>query len=414
MKKIMWLCNTPLQEIGKELGINISGESWLQGISDQLRKQKSVELHYIFPQGKMQGVFKRKINGICFWGFYSNGGKAYELSEKRQRQIKKIVQEINPDIIHIFGTEFAHTLECVQSVPEKGKIVVSIQGLVSELAKVYTQKIPIAECIASATSSESLWKAKYGFYRRGINERAVLKEVPNIIGRTAWDKKCVKRQNPDCRYFYCSETLRECFYEGAWDICKIERNSIYVSQAYYPIKGFHILLESLGDVLKSFPDTHVYVAGGKAFLGTGDAYGKYINKLIMKYGLRNNITFLGVLSAEKVKEYLLQVHLMVMPSLLENSPNSIGEAAILGTPVVAEKVGGIPSIVRGEREALLYSGHNAKRLAECIKRIFLSDELALKLSENGKKRAKKLYDRLGNLEKLQKIYETMGKGETRG
>lgn len=412
MKKIMWLCNTPLQEMREELGINISGESWLQGISNQLRKQEDIELHYVFPQEKMQGVLKRQIDGICFWGFCSNGGKEYEFSEKRRRQIKKIVQEINPDIIHIFGTEFAHTLECVRGVPDQRKIVVSIQGLVSELAKVYIRKIPVTECIVSTAGRESLWQTKYNFYRRGINERAVLKEVRNIIGRTAWDKKCVKRQNPDCRYFYCSETLRECFYEGAWDICKIERHSIYVSQAYYPIKGFHILLESLGDVLKSFPDTHVYVAGGKGFLGTGDAYGKYIGKLIMKYGLKNNITFLGVLPAEKVKERLQQAHLMVMPSLLENSPNSIGEAAILGTPVVAGRVGGIPSIVRDKREALLYSGHNAKRLAECIKRIFSSDELALKLSENGKKRAKRLYDRLGNLEKLQKIYETIGQGET--
>lgn len=410
MRKIMWLCNTPLPEAGKELGIKTCGEGWLQGISNQLRKQEDIELHYVFPVGKVQKLFKRNIDGIFFWGFYSNIGRGYEYSEKRKKQIEKIVQEIDPDIIHIFGTEFAHTLECVQGVSDKGKIVVSIQGLISELEKVYTTKIPILEQVLGLGDANNLWMEKYSFYRRGLNEKSVLREVPNIIGRTMWDKRCVKKQNPNCRYFYCSETLREPFYEGTWDIHKIERYSIYISQANYPIKGFHVFLEALSDVLKRFPDTYVYVAGGKAFLETGDAYGTYINRLMKKYGIRNRIKFLGMLPAEKVKERLMQVHLTVMPSLLENSPNSIGEAMLLGTPVVAAEVGGIPSIARNEKEALLYSGHSSGRLAECIKRIFGNDGLAESLSENGRRRAEKLYDRSENLKKLLKIYEA-GKKE---
>lgn len=410
MKKIMWLCNTPLPEIREELGIKISSESWLQGISSQLRKRKDIELSYVFPQGKVQGLLKRQINGISFLGFYSNNGRGYELSPKRQQQIKKIVQEIDPDIIHIFGTEFAHTLECVQSVSDKGIIVVSIQGMISELAKVYTKKIPVTELFVSAAGTESLWKAKYYFYRRGLNERAALKETATIIGRTAWDKRCVKKQNPHCRYFYCSETLREPFYEGKWDIHKVEKYSIYISQANYPIKGFHVFLRAFGEVAKSFPDAHVYVAGGKAFL-QGDAYGTYIKRLMERYGVNDRIRFLGVLPAEQVKERLLQTHLTVMPSLLENSPNSIGEAMLLGTPVVAAEVGGIPSLVRNEKEALLYSGHSAKRLAECIKRIFFNNDLAVELSAKERRRAEKLYDRTENLEKLLKIYEAVEKRE---
>lgn len=405
MKKIMWLCNTPLPEAAEELGIKVCGEGWLQGISDQLRRREDIELHYVFPQEKMRGVFKRQINNIIFWGFYSNSGKGYELSGKRQQQIDKIVREINPNIIHIFGTEFAHALECVQSVPDKGKVIVSIQGLISELVRVYTKKIPITEIIASVGEDESLWRTKYDFFRRGMNERAVLREAENIIGRTAWDKQCVKRINPSCRYFYCSETLRELFYEGKWDIHKIEKHSIYISQANYPIKGFHVFLKAFSEVIKSFPDAHVYVAGKKTFLETGDAYGKYINRLVKKYEIKCKIRFLGVLSEDKVKERLLQAHITVMPSLLENSPNSIGEAMLLGTPVIAAGVGGIPSLVRNEKEALLYSAHSAEKLAGCIKRIFDSDDLAITLSENGRKRAEKLYDKTENLKKLLKIYE---------
>lgn len=411
MKKIMWLCNTPLPEIREELGIKIAGESWLQGISNQLRRQEDIELHYVFPQGRLQGVLKKHINGISFWGFNSNSESGYELSDARRKQIKRIIKEIAPDIIHIFGTEFAHSLECIQSVSDKTKVVVSIQGLVSELAKVYTKKIPATEIIADIGNPEGFFAKKYIFYRRGVNEKVVLKEAENIIGRTAWDRWCVKKQNPNCRYFYCSETLRKPFYEGKWDINKIERHSLYISQANYPIKGFHVFLKAFSEVVRIFPDACVYVAGGKAFLQTDDAYGKYIDKLMEKYGVKSKIIFLGVIPAEEVKEHLLRAHIAVMPSLLENSPNSIGEAMMLETPIVAAEVGGIPSLVRNGKEALLYSRHSAEWLAACIKCIFDRDDLAVKLSTNGRKRAEKLYDRTENLERLLKIYELVGQGK---
>lgn len=407
MIRIMWLCNTPLPEIGKELGVKIKGEGWLQGISDQLRKCEDIEFHYVFPQNKRNGIFKRKVNNILFWGFNNNSENFYQLSEKRKKQIRQIVTEINPDIIHIFGTEIAHSLECTESVPDKSKVIVSIQGLVSELTKVYMKKLPVWKQLLGTSTFNSLWKAKYDFFRRGINEKATLKSASNVIGRTAWDRRCVLRINPNCRYFYCSETLRDPFYKGKWDLNQVEKYSIYISQANYPIKGFHVFLEAFREVLEYFPQTQVYVAGSNAFLQNGDDFGKYINQLIKKYGMKNKIHFLGVLPGEKVKEKLLSVHLTVMPSLLENSPNSIGEAILLGTPVVAAKVGGIPSIVRNEKEALLYSNHSIRQMAECIKRIFEDEELAWKLSANGRKRAQKLYDRKANLESLLRIYDTV-------
>ncbi len=407
MKKIMWLCNTPLPDIQSELGVKIQNEGWLQGISDQLRKRKDIELHYVFPQGKNRKLFKKCVNNIYFWGFYSNAGNGYELSQDRKVIIGKVIKEISPDIIHIFGTEFAHSLECMQAVQDRTKLIVSTQGLISELAKVYTKKIPIIEQVLHTGHSDSLLEEKYGFYRRGINERAILKEVPNVIGRTAWDKQCVKRLNPNCRYFYCSETLRGAFYEGKWNIDTIRRHSIYISQANYPIKGFHVFIKALGKVVKSFPDTRVYVAGGNVFQQTRSGYGRYINKLMEKYEVKNNIKFLGLIPAEKVRERLLNAHISVMPSLLENSPNSIGEAIILGTPVVAACVGGIPSLVRNEKEALLYSDHSAMQLSECINRIFSNDDVACMLSYNGRRRVGNLYSRKSNLEKLLGIYKTL-------
>lgn len=99
-----------------------------------------------------------------------------------------------------------------------------------------------------------------------------------------------------------------------------------------------------------------------------------------------------------------------MPSMIENSPNSIGEAMILGVPVVAANVGGIPSIMDNGTEGYLYPSNDVQKLSEAVCRIFESDELALKFSDNGRKRAEKLYDKRTNIERLLKIYTQIAGG----
>ena len=53
----------------------------------------------------------------------------------------------------------------------------------------------------------------------------------------------------------------------------------------------------------------------------------------------------------------LKSSVFVCPSALENSPNSLGEAMLLGMPCVSAAVGGIPSIFTGGEDGLLYEGH---------------------------------------------------------
>ena len=57
--------------------------------------------------------------------------------------------------------------------------------------------------------------------------------------------------------------------------------------------------------------------------------------------MEDKIEFLGRLSAEGMKQAYLDANVFVMPSTIENSPNSLGEAMLLGVPCVAADVGGV-------------------------------------------------------------------------
>lgn len=408
MKRILWICNTPLPEMQKEVGIRNCNEGWLVGISNGLRKLPEVDFYYAFPQSKFEKGIKRKINGICFYGFYNEHKNNYTIEKRNIEKFRSLVNKINPDIIHIFGTEFPHSLEWVKAIKNKSKIIVSLQGMISELAKVYTKGISLFDQLKGGKGSmgyECMLKEKYDFFRRGENEKEVIKLVTHIIGRTDWDRVCVQKISRHVVYHYCSETLRDIFYERTWHINDIRRNSIFLAQGYYPIKGLHILLKAMPIILKKYSDTKLYIAGDRSFLSRGTPYGELIKKTIRKYQLEQNVTFVGYLTDVKICEYMQQSHIMVMPSLLENSPNSIGEAMIMGVPVVAGAVGGIPSILENKKEGLLYHGADHDFLAKQICKILGDDEFAIRISEMGKKKARKLYNKDDNLEQLMDIYK---------
>lgn len=410
MKKILWICNTPLPDIQNLIGVKNYNEGWLVGISNQLRKRDDIEFYYAFPQMKKNRIIRKTINGINFLGFYDNHKNLYRIRKENIKVFKSIIQEINPDIIHIFGTELAHSLECVYSIEEenRNKIVVSIQGLTSEISKVFTCGIPLKYQLIGRFDDYKyccILRDKYEFYRSGINERKLLQSVANIIGRTDWDRKCVMSINQKCYYYHCNETLRDVFYDGTWDIQKIQRYSIFISQAFYPIKGLHVLIYALPYIKKCYPNVAVYVGGKKEFLENNSPYGVYVKKLIRKMKLENNVRFLGYLTSAKVKQWLLKSHVMIMPSIIENSPNSVGEAMLLGTPVVAANVGGVSSILNNGRDGYLYASMNKIELAKSVCKVFSDDKAALRISRNGKMTAKSLYSKEDNIKQLMLIYD---------
>ena len=84
------------------------------------------------------------------------------------------------------------------------------------------------------------------------------------------------------------------------------------------------------------------------------AYGKYLKKLIRENQLEEKINMLGRIDAEEMKKQYLSCQVFVCPSVLENSPNSVGEAMLLGVPCVAANVGGIHNILTDGGDGFLY------------------------------------------------------------
>ena len=250
--------------------------------------------------------------------------------------------------------------------------------------------------------------------RRGMTEISTIKAVGHVIGRTDWDEACTKEINPRVQYHFCNESLRDSFYSGNWEYQNCEKHSIFMSQAATPIKGLHFMLRAMPEILKNYPDAHLYIAGND-LTKTDSLYGKlkissfakYIKRLISEYNLEEKVTFTGSLTEQKMKERFLKCNVFVSPSTIENSPNSLGEAMLLGVPCISSDVGGVKNMLVHNLEGYIYQADAPYMIAYYVKKVFNEADCALIISKNAKSHAGKTHNRDENLKMLLKIYREL-------
>ncbi len=71
-----------------------------------------------------------------------------------------------------------------------------------------------------------------------------------------------------------------------------------------------------------------------------------------------------------MKQQFLDANVYVMPSAIENSPNSLCEAQMLGTPVVASYCGGTPTLLTEGETGYFYRYEEYEMLAQIVMRMF--------------------------------------------
>lgn len=411
--RILWITNILFPDICKELGLisPVMG-GWMYSSAKVLIEASSkiqLAVASIYGGNELKSI---KINDIIY----------YLLPNKIDRWEEYwavINNDFSPHIVHLHGTELPYGAAYIRACGTE-RMVISIQGLVSICARYYYAGIDVSEILKHITlrdilRRDTIIQQKRKFEKRGFVEKDYILRANYVIGRTSWDKNHVKTINPTIQYFVCNETLRESFYHHAWAYEECKQHSIFLSQGSYPLKGLHQVIKALSLVLKKYPDTEVYVAGPdfinlSSFLQKlkRNGYSCYIKCLLNKYNLINRFHFLGNLSEEEMCLQYLKSNLFICPSSIENSPNSLGEAQLLGVPFLASNVGGIPDLV--EDKERLYRFEEYEILAEKICDMFSRKENAC--SKKDMLTAALRHDAKKNANSLLQIYSEIYKNKS--
>ena len=422
--KILWICNIVLPEFAEIFDLSkANGGGWMSSLYSELIKKDNIQLAVCSPVDyrsfrKMTLTKYESENKICylFPEDLKNPERTYlELS----KNLKEIIKEFEPDIVHIHGTEYYHTYELTK-ILNKNDYVISIQGLTTYIAENYLVGIPpkaiFKKTLRDLLRNDSMYNQYKKFTLRGSFEQKALANAKYVIGRTNWDKACSKLINRNLHYLWCSESLRKPFYMSQWNKEIAKEHTIFISQCNSPIKGFHIFLKALKKVKEIYPNVRVFTTGqnllsfGKLNSLKLPYYQKLVIDMIKKYNLQDNIIFLGNLNEEEMAKQMLECSVFVSPSVIENSSNAIGEAMLLGMPIIASNVGGTKDLITNEVDGLLYSPNEHYLLASMIIKVFQGNYPNSYL-KNARNKAQKLYNRSSNTNDILDIYKTIIKNK---
>ena len=413
--RILWITNILFPEAEQLLTGNgelkASG-GWMIGAANALLLNPEIQLIVATVSAKVKKLIKLEGDRITYYVLPMGRGNQCVNSEYEPLW-KQVKSEVCPDVVHIHGTEYSHGYSYMRACG-CDNVVISIQGLTSTYYYYYYYGMSKADIYRNLTLRDllkgSVISAQKKFKKRSIYEKEMLRMAHHVIGRTSWDKSHVLALNPKVKYHFCNEILRSEFYDGErWSYDKCIKHSIFLSQAGYPIKGLHQVLKAMPLVLEQYPDAIVRVAGSditQIFTFKQrirlSGYGKYIRSIMRQNNLEDKVFFTGSLDAEQMKREYLNANVFICPSSIENSPNSLGEAQILGTPCVASYVGGVMDMMIGD-EQHLYRFEEIEMLATKICEVFAAKDKLVDMRMEASER----HDSIKNSLALAGIYKVI-------
>ena len=419
--KVIWLTNVATQMVDSIINENkrsFFGGGWLDGLSERLLMDKSFKLVLCYPLYTQKENIEGGKDNFKFYGFAADGKKLRKGTagiETFEKYFEMILRNEHPDVVHIHGTEFEYCYSMCRVAERLGmldRVVVSIQGLVGVYANHLFAGMTAADVrkctLKEFLTQNSVYDTYKAYVRRGEFEEKSLKMVKHVMGRTSWDKACVDLVNPKCQYHFSNETLRDPFYEETWDYDTCESHTIFASQALLPLKGLHILLKAASLIKDEYKDLRIKVAGQNIISGNwinGSSYGLYIKKLIKKYELDGQVEFLGPQNALQMRNQMLKCNVFVSPSTIENSPNSVGEAMLLGTPCISSDVGGVNDMLRRDEEGFIYPYDEYYMLAYYIKYVFDCKKRIASVTKKAQEHARITHDPMINSSGVMAIYK---------
>ena len=357
-----------------------------------MSRDPDLEIWAAFFSNGIKDIKYKNDKRLVFAAVPMKGKKLSLKSKTTTKAVKKLISIFKPDVVHIIGTEREVYYDILNSVGRE-RVIFSLTGIMSECAANYfgglSKKVFYNRTIGDILRNGGPINEQKLFKRISKTEELIIKNGKYFMGRTNFDRNFVFGLNENARYIKCGEVINPLFFDDQWNYRNCEKQSMFVSQASYPLKGLHKLLDSFPSVLEKFPNAKIYI-GGPNILNEQNliakikmtTYGKFIKNKINKLKLpKNSIVFTGPLFPVQMKELYLKCNLFVIPSAIENSPNSLAEAMCLGVPCIGASVGGIPDMIDDNKNGILYPFNDAKQLSQKIINLFENADNASQLGK---------------------------------
>lgn len=210
------------------------------------------------------------------------------------------------------------------------------------------------------------------------------------MGRTFWDKDITLLFNYNRKYFTVNEILRNEFYTAKWEKNQFENQLQLVSIVSFGVyKGYETILKT-AKLLTNY--AHFKFTWNIIGYDTNTPMLQITEKALKLSHQNYNIKLHGRQNSQQIVEILKSSDIYCHVSHIENSPNSVCEAMIMGMPIISGYAGGTSSLLEHEKDGILVQDGDPYILAGAICDMQSDFEKARRYGLNAKAKAEQRHN----------------------
>jgi len=378
MKKIAILAAFPLHHLkgfGKAFQPKGHYATWLPQIAEAWDGQTEVDIHWVVMSDLVKGR-----RDVCEWGqmFHvlptSRSGRATTLFRADRKKIHEVLEEIQADLVHGWGTEDVYGLAAVLSGRPN---IVSMQGILSYYA--LKNRMPARS------------------YLQAILELFILWRADKVTTESEWGRNVVLRRNPFAKVEIVEYGVQQLFFQTKWQPEEKTPFALFVG-GISPRKGIQ-------DLVEAFRDQKLL---GKELVVIGGGEGVWSENL--QKNAPPNIRWLGRKTAEETAQCMRKAWCLVLPTRADTSPNVVKEARVVGLPVITTRHGGQASYVRDGEDGYFVECGDVNGLVGKMETVLGSFSKAKEMGDHGKKTFRELFIAKRTGDGFMKMYHSTGHG----
>ncbi len=359
-------------------GMEIHVQSLIDGLIKRRHKVTVITTRHPEGVGKEEkGNLKTYYVGDkplkCAKRFYEESAELFE----------KLNHEERFDIVHSQSTSgYGFAKFCHEDIP----FIVTLQGTAfNEIKSALNTK-----------SIKGLILALYLFLQHSSNsiDNIVFKKANRIIAVSNELKEDIKKQYkvPDEKLVMIQNGIDTDTCRPELDVTSLiykyglqNKKIILTIGVMTGQKGHDLLLQVLPCILKEYENIKLVL------VGFGPQFNKLKN-LAEKLKVTEDVAFTGKIPHEELQFYYNLADVFVFPTLrVEGGPLVIPEAMACERPVIASRIGGIPTVIEDHKDGILVEPGNLKELKERILEVLNDEELAKMLGKNARKKVVEKY-----------------------
>lgn len=305
--------------------------------------------------------------------------KQYSIAELTTllSQLKSIIQEFKPDLIHIHGfgpSAFyqSFVLPNYQEVPK----ILTVHGLYEDLDYNLKPFKMVLECMDYITTVS-----------HALSQEFVVK----ISSLTK--PLCVIYNGIECRQSIEIAPLRN-----------DDTTNIIIASRISKEKGIDVAINAMKFLREKSLKVHLKIYGDD---NPTTQHAQYLHQLTDELDLSKYISFHSSFSRQCLAECLTQASVILIPSRYESFGLVALEAGLLKIPVIASDVGGLQEVIMNNQTGLLVPSEDPQALADAIITVIENSELKNRLIGNAYKHVINNFSIEKTADEYEKLYKKL-------